>query len=86
MRPGGRGRGHVVRLLRWCPETRSARGDGHTGMIDGNVIRAVFDDPAMTQWLYVLCGPPGMMEAVERTPMGLGVPANGILSGRFDYG
>jgi predicted ferric reductase len=58
---------------------------GRTGQIDAELIRAVFDDPQTRQWLFVLCGPPVMMEIVEDTLIGLGVPAGQILSERFSY-
>ena len=39
----------------------------------------------MTRWLFVLCGPPIMMEVVEDCLIDLGVPARQILSERFTY-
>ena len=59
---------------------------GRTGMCDGDLIREIFDSAEARQWLYVLCGPPAMMEVVETALIGMGVPAGQILSERFDYG
>ena len=58
---------------------------GHTGRIDGNLIREVFSAPETKQWLFVLCGPTAMMEAVEDTLIEMGVPPRQILSERFKY-
>ena len=41
--------------------------------------------PEMRRWLYVLCGPPPMMAAVEDALIELGVPAGRIVSERFTY-
>lgn len=59
--------------------------DGHVGMCDASLICSLFDRPEMRQWLYVMCGPPVMMDAAEQTLIGLGVPARNILSERFKY-
>jgi len=58
---------------------------GHTGRIDADLIRGVFDAPDMKQWLFVLCGPTAMMEAVEDTLIAMDVPARQVLSERFKY-
>ena len=58
---------------------------GHAGMADATLIRSIFKSPQMTQWLFVLCGPPIMMEIAEDTLIELGVPAHQILSERFVY-
>lgn len=58
---------------------------GHVGMCDADLVRRVFAQPEMRQWLFVLCGPPKMMEVVEDTLVGMGVPARQILSERFNY-
>lgn len=58
---------------------------GHRGMVDAGLIREIFASPDKTQWLFVLCGPPAMMEAAEDTLIDLGVPARQILSERFTY-
>ena len=58
---------------------------GGKGLVDADIIREIFTSPEMTQYLYVLCGPPAMMEGVENTLIDLGVPAHQILSERFRY-
>jgi ferredoxin-NADP reductase len=55
------------------------------GVVDPDLIRQVFDAPGRREWLYVLCGPPAMMEVVEDTLIEMGVPAKQILSERFNY-
>ncbi len=58
---------------------------GHVGMCDADLIRRVFGRSEMRQWLFILCGPPIMMEVAEETLIGMGVPARQILSERFNY-
>jgi len=58
---------------------------GHIGMCDADLIRRVFNRPEMRQWLFILCGPPIMMEVAEETLIGMGVSATRILSERFNY-
>ncbi len=58
---------------------------GRTGMIDQPLIQDLFRLPEMRQWLFVLCGPPEMMNVVEDTLIGLGVGPNRIVSERFKY-
>ncbi|MDU8927508.1 ferredoxin reductase family protein [Alisedimentitalea sp. MJ-SS2] len=59
--------------------------DGHHGMCDAALIRQEFDQPEMRHWLYVLCGPPVMMDIAEETLIEMGVPAGNIISERFKY-
>lgn len=59
--------------------------DGETGMITEDLLCRHFDSPARREWLFVLCGPPPMLEAVEDALVALGVPAAQILSERFSY-
>lgn len=58
---------------------------GPTGMIDSDLIEATFNAPEMKSWLYVVCGPPAMMESVENTLIAAGVPPHLIRLERFDY-
>ncbi|MEO3430270.1 ferredoxin reductase family protein [Pelagibius sp. CAU 1746] len=58
---------------------------GRIGMLDAAVVRELFSAPEKRDWLYVLCGPPAMMAAVEDCLIDLGVPARQILSERFTY-
>lgn len=58
---------------------------GLSGLIDGDLIREVFEPPEMKRWLFVVCGPSAMMESVEDTLIDLGVPTRQILLERFKY-
>ncbi len=58
---------------------------GETGLVDRALLQRLFTDRGRRDWLYVLCGPPGMLDRVEDTLIALGVPADHILSERFDY-
>ena len=78
-------RAHGTRLVQALYEPPDGWA-GRTGMCDGDLIRDVFQGAETRQWLYVLCGPPAMMESVEAALIGMGVPAGQILSERFDYG
>ncbi|MEO1206531.1 MAG: ferredoxin reductase family protein [Pseudomonadota bacterium] len=71
----------VIHVLSEPPE----KWTGETGIMDADCIARVFNKPDMKQWVYVLCGPAPMMETAEDTLISLGVPANQILSERFQY-
>ncbi|WP_212525374.1 ferredoxin reductase family protein [Actibacterium sp. MT2.3-13A] len=58
---------------------------GEVGFVTPELLRAHFGDAEHREWLYVLCGPPAMLEAVEDALIGLGVPSGNILSERFSY-
>lgn len=58
---------------------------GRTGLVDADLIRAVFDPATMKHWLFLLCGPPAMMQVVETTLIEMGVPSRQIESERFQY-
>ncbi len=58
---------------------------GRAGMVDAALVRELFAAAEARDWLYVLCGPPAMMTIVEDTLIGLGVPAQRILSESFNY-
>lgn len=58
---------------------------GQTGVIDAALLDRVFDGAAFDTWVFVLCGPPGMMDSVEHDLIARGVHARRILSERFDY-
>lgn len=73
--------GKVVHALSEPP----AGWQGKVGMVDGALMRDLVTTPEMRRWLYVLCGPPPMMAAVEDALIELGVPAGQILSERFTY-
>ena len=61
------------------------RWDGPIGQVDSKLTRMLFAAPEMRSWLYVICGPPPMMAAVEETLLDLGVSSGQILSERFRY-
>jgi len=58
---------------------------GETGRVDGPLLRRLFDRPDRRDWLFVLCGPPPMLTSVEDALIDIGVPADRILSEKFDY-
>ena len=58
---------------------------GLTGMIDRATLDEVFGFDDAAQWLYLVCGPPAMLDAVENALMARGVPASQIVSERFYY-
>jgi len=59
--------------------------DGLTGMVDQTMLDDVFGFDDAAQWLYLVCGPPAMLDAVETALMARGVPASQIVSERFYY-
>lgn len=58
---------------------------GETGHIDKALLSRHFDASALRDWIFVLCGPPPMLDAVEDALIRLDVAPNRILSERFDY-
>ena len=58
---------------------------GKTGMVDARLLRETLDTADPARWLFVLCGPPPMMRVVEHGLIGMGVPAQRILSETFTY-
>ncbi len=58
---------------------------GRVGVVDAPLVREVFDRPDAASWLYVVCGPPAMIESVEEGLRAIGVPARQIISERFSY-
>ena len=58
---------------------------GETGEIDAALLGRVFAPDQFDNWLFVVCGPPGMMDSVEHDLIAHGVHARRILSERFDY-
>jgi len=71
----------VVHVLSEPPEGWT----GRNGLVDADLIRAIFDSTPMKQWLFVLCGPAAMMEVVEDALIDIGVPSHQIESERFQY-
>ena len=58
---------------------------GETGYITPDLLRRLFDTPDRREWLYILCGPPKMLELVEDTLISFGIPSNRIRSEQFVY-
>lgn len=58
---------------------------GETGLISADLIRRLFDAPERRNWLFVLCGPPPMLDSVEDALLAIGVESHQILSERFVY-
>ncbi|MBE1297091.1 MAG: hypothetical protein GJ678_12800 [Rhodobacteraceae bacterium] len=56
-----------------------------TGMIDSALLDRSFKPEEVRSWLFVLCGPPAMMDSVEDHLIARGAPSDRILSERFDY-
>jgi len=77
-------RDHGTRLIHILSEPPEGW-QGATGMVTPDLLRAHFGSPEHRQWLYLLCGPPPMLEAAEDALIGLGVPSRNILSERFSY-
>ena len=48
-------------------------------------LQACLPPTAAADWLYFVCGPPGMIDAVEKSLAALGVPLGRIVSERFVY-
>jgi len=59
--------------------------DGHSGVIDADLLRTVLDRPNAKAWRYVICGPQPMIESVEQTLLSFGVSSGNVLSEQFYY-
>ena len=58
---------------------------GEIGHIDAAMIRRYFGDADRRRWLFVICGPPPLMDAVEDELSAFGVPGRQVISERFSY-
>jgi predicted ferric reductase len=58
---------------------------GLTGLINRATIKEVFAFEGAAGWLYLVCGPPPMLEPVEEALVALGVPTGQIVSEQFYY-
>ena len=72
---------HITHVLSDPPDGWT----GPTGQIDAPLLCAHFGTPEHRDWLYVLCGPPAMIKAVESSLIEMGIPASNILSELFRY-
>jgi predicted ferric reductase len=59
--------------------------DGETGFIDGPLLDRTFSQEEFAEWIFVLCGPPIMMDIVENHLLKRDTPSHRILSERFSY-
>jgi predicted ferric reductase len=59
--------------------------EGMTGQVGRDTIEKVFAFDGAAEWLYLVCGPPAMLDAVEDALIAQGVPARQIVSERFYY-
>lgn len=71
----------VFYILQEPPETWP----GETGFIDAALIDRVFTEKEFSEWVFVMCGPPIMMDTVEDHLIERGTPSHRILSERFSY-
>ncbi|MCA0953196.1 ferredoxin reductase family protein [Mameliella alba] len=71
----------VVHSLSQPPEGWS----GETGFVTAEMLRRHLEPDALSGWVFVLCGPPPMLHAVEDALLGLGVPARNILLEQLSY-
>jgi predicted ferric reductase len=58
---------------------------GETGLVTRDLLERHLDAAARRDWVFVLCGPPPMLHAVETALLEMGVPARNILSEQFSY-
>lgn len=59
--------------------------NGETGVITPDLLHRHFGEAQHRDWLYILCGPPVMLEAVEDALIAMGIPSDRIISERFSY-
>jgi predicted ferric reductase len=58
---------------------------GPVGELTPEMLDRSLADANRTRWTYFVCGPPPMMNGVERTLLGFGVPGRQIIAERFKY-
>ena len=58
---------------------------GETGFVDGALLDRVFSRQELKDWVFVVCGPPIMMDLVEDHLLKRDTPSDRILSERFSY-
>ena len=59
--------------------------EGRSGTLNTEIVQTWVDFEYPERWLFFLCGPPLMMEAVEDTLHSLGVPLRHIVYERFTF-
>lgn len=77
-------RNHALELVHVLSEPPKGW-KGKTGMIDPGLIRETFSGENHRNWLFVMCGPPPMLEGAEKALIDLGIPSRQILTERFQY-
>lgn len=58
---------------------------GAVGRIDATVIGNTFAFDGAAEWLYLVCGPPAMLDTVEDALVARGIPGRQIVTERFYY-
>jgi NAD(P)H-flavin reductase len=58
---------------------------GRTGIVDQQLIESSFTAEQFENWLFVICGPVPMMDAVWAVLIAKGVPQKRILLEGFNY-
>ena len=58
---------------------------GDVGQLDERMLQKYLNADHHANWLYVVCGPPPMIDSVAKTLDDLGVPARQIISEKFIY-
>ena len=59
--------------------------EGTVGIVDANMLNGCLNSEQLESWLFVLCGPAPMMEAVETYLKVRGVSDDRLLCERFNY-
>ncbi len=58
---------------------------GEVGFVTPALLQREFGTAEHRDWLYVLCGPPAMLEVVEDALIDIGISSGRIISERFSY-
>ena len=58
---------------------------GRAGTLCAETLAACLDATRRASWTYFVCGPPPMMNSVERSLLDFGVPGRQIIAERFKY-
>lgn len=78
--------GDDLRVVHVLADPPSDGWEGRRGMVTPALLAELLPAEHAQRWQYVACGPPGMMEVVERSLLELGIPLDRIESERFDIG
>jgi predicted ferric reductase len=58
---------------------------GPVGELTPDMLAACLDEADRQRWTYFVCGPPPMINSVEQSMLGFGVPGRQIVAERFKY-